>query len=42
MKNFISEVDIEQEVLSMLKTKEFGYNVLICPSSPISYTLSLF
>ena len=34
MKNFISEDDIEQEVLSMLKTKEFGYNVLICPSSP--------
>ena len=34
MKNFISEDDIEQDVLSMLKTKEFGYDILKCPSSP--------
>ena len=34
MKNFISEDDIEQNILSMLKTEEFGYDILICPSSP--------
>ena len=34
MKNFISEDDIEQEILSVLKKNEYGYDVIICPSSP--------
>ena len=34
MKNFISEDDIEQNILSMLKSKDFGYDILMCPSSP--------
>lgn len=34
MKNFISEDDIEQEILSVLKKDEYGYDVIICPSSP--------
>ena len=34
MKNFISEDDIEQNILSMLKSKEFDYDILMCPSSP--------
>ena len=34
MKNFISEDDIEQRILAMLKSKDFGYDVLVCPSSP--------
>ena len=34
MKNFISEDDIEQNILSMLKTKEFGYDIIKCDPSP--------
>ena len=31
---FISEDDIEQAILSKLKSEEFGYNVIICDSDP--------
>lgn len=33
MKNFISEDDIEQNILKMLEDKKYGYDILKCPSS---------
>lgn len=34
MRNFISENDIEQAILSKLKAEPFGYDILICDANP--------
>ena len=34
MRNFISEDDIEQAILSKLKAEPFKYDILICDASP--------
>ena len=34
MRNFISEDDIEQAILSKLKAEPFEYNILICDADP--------
>ena len=34
MRNFISENDIEQAILSKLKEKLFGYDVIVCDADP--------
>lgn len=35
MRNFISEDDIEQAILSKLKAEPFEYDILICDADPI-------
>ena len=34
MSNFISEDDIEQAILSKLKTEPFKYDILVCDADP--------
>lgn len=34
MAKFITEDDIEQEILKKLKNKEFNYDIIICDADP--------